>query len=79
MGDQSTIAAANKYYENNTLLPEEEGDEEEEVVEEDHSMPSTPNDEAIESGNWEQVAASAAAFVKKNEPSVNNSKAGWAV
>jgi len=78
-GDQSTIAAANKYYENNTLLPEEEGDEEEEVEEEDHSIPSTPNDEAIESGNWEQVAASAAAFVKKNEPSVNNSKAGWAV
>jgi hypothetical protein len=73
-GDQSIIAAANKYYENNSLLP---GAEEEE----DSSMQnsSSTNDEAIESGNWEQVAASAAAFVKQNESSVNNSKAGWAV
>jgi hypothetical protein len=74
-GDQSTIAAANKYYENNTLLPgaEEEGEEEESM------QTSSTNDEAIESGNWEQVAASAAAFVKQNESSVNNSKEGWAV
>ncbi len=73
-GDQSIIAAANKYYENNNLLPGAED-------EEDRSMQnsSSTNDEAIESGNWEQVAASAVAFVKQNESSVNNSNAGWAV